>query len=96
MKVKGDLATLKNGRYLKHCWICCMQLQAHDYKLHKHFNAHHKGEAAGFLKYDQEPSECIYENFKKYLRDPRVELRMTTEAIKRLKGRPVKPQVQEQ
>ena len=61
---------------------------AEQRKIDKHFSGHHQGKKVRLLGENEDPLDCIYENFDDFKRDPSIKLIMKTEDKKRLVGRP--------
>ena len=68
--VKGELSLASGKQPSKFCAECALKMVAEKRKLIRHFNGHHPGKEARFLKFDEEPEQCLYENFQAFLVEP--------------------------
>ena len=90
--VKGDYGTPiigLNRKYNKYCGHCGYQVLAEKRKLDQHCRNQHRDINIGFLKYDQNPVECIYSNFNQFLEGKTEELFLKPDIILNKGGRPV-------
>ena len=67
---KGHLTLPATPRNFKFCCICGKQLRAHAVTLAKHCRGQHAGAKPQFLAFGEQPSQCIYSNWKEWLADP--------------------------
>lgn len=68
--VKGELSLADGRQPSKFCSGCGLKMVAEKRKLVKHFHGHHPGKEARFLRFDEEPEQCVYENFLAFLVEP--------------------------
>lgn len=88
--IGGEISLYIKKNNHKFCAYCGLFNRANNQRLIKHFNAHHNGRSPSYLKYGDEPVECIYDNLNDFLYDPSIDLKLKQDGKKRMFGRPSK------
>ena len=67
MNLNEHLAVDILGRAHKHCRDCTLLMAADESMLKQHYEAHHQGRHARFLRWNEGIIKTVYSNFHDYL-----------------------------
>ena len=83
--------TIKFNTY-KFCKQCGYRIRGETRYIRQHYSKHHRGLQPEWLQYGEMPTECCYDNFDDYLRDPEVVPELRPGARCYEPGRPKSPE----